>query len=167
MTDELLEMIAESPRAFLRRNRRTEEQIEVKRRRIEHLWAVSVSITQAVKPVVVYTGPGDKVGNAAVEIAQLCGEIERDRAELVQIQRETAQAIEELVPDQTLRAILEAYYLAGMRWEEIAVQFNYAYRWTMRLHRKGLKTMQAAAIKLKTPVQCHSNESNELSNEFF
>ena len=145
LTEELLEMIAESPRAFLRRNYRTEEQIEIKRRRLDHLWQVSVSITQAVKPVVVYTGPGDKVGNAAIEMTQLREEIQEEVKTLERIQRETAEAINTLVPETNLNAVLTAYYLSHMRWEEIACSLNYAYRWVMRLHRKALKQMQTEA----------------------
>lgn len=153
LTEELLQMIAESPRAFLRRNYRTEEQIKVKRRRLEHLWQVSTSITQAVKPVVVYTGPSDKIGESAIEMTDLREEIEIQIAELQRIQFETAEALAELVPDPSLRAILEAYYLSRMTWEEIAFTFHYAYRWTMRLHRKGLKIMQEQAKALISPVQ--------------
>lgn len=167
LSNELLQMIAESPRAFLRRNYRTEEQIRVKQRRIDKIWSASVSITQALKPVVVYTGPGDKVGDAVLEITRLQEEIAEEVANLRKIQEETEEAIRLLVADPTLRAILEAYYLAGMRWEEIAVNFNYAYRWTMRLHRKALKIMQSEAITLLSPVQTASNESNETSNEIF
>ena len=161
LTEELLRMIAASPRAFLRRNYRTEEQIGIKRRRIETLWRASTATTQTLKAVVAYTGPGDKVGNAAVEIAALCEELENDAAALAGIQRETAEAIERLVPDKTQRMILEAYYLSHMRWEEIAVTMHYAYRWTMRLHQKALRTMQAEAEKLLQPVQDRREAENE------
>jgi hypothetical protein len=167
LSQELLRMIAENPRTFLRRNYRTEEQIEIKRRRLSHIWQVSVSITQAVKPVVVYTGPGDKVGESAIEMTQLRDEIQEEINALERIQRETAEAIETLVQDVNLRAVLSGYYLAHMRWEEIACSLNYAYRWTMRLHRKGLKMMQDEAQKLISPVQTAYSESSETVNEIF
>lgn len=152
LSEELLQMIAANPKTFLRRSYRVEEQIKVKRTRLEHLRGVSVSITQALKPVAVYTGPGDKVGDSAIEMSMLTDEIEAEIAELIEVQCETACAIRTLLPDDTLRAIFEAYYLSRMRWEEIAYTFHYAYRWTMRLHRKGLKLMQSEAQKLIAPV---------------
>ena len=153
MTQELLEMIAQDPRAFLRRNRRTQDRINIKRRRLEELARVSVSITQAVKPVVVYTGPGDKIGECAIEMADLRDELLDEIAELENIQRETGEAIRLLLKDETLKALLEAYYLAGMSWEEIAYTMHYAYRWVMRLHKKALKIMQDEAKALTQSVQ--------------
>lgn len=153
MTTETLKAVAGNPRTFLRRNYRTDEQIAVKQRRLRRLWDASVSITQTLKPVSVYTGPGDKIGDSASAIADLQAELQRDIQDLEQIQRETAEAISVLVPDINQRTVLEAYYLAHMRWEEIAFTMNYAYRWVMRLHQKALRTMQAEAKKRLEPVQ--------------
>lgn len=151
LPQELLEMIARDPRAFLRRNYRTEDRIRIKRQRLEHLEEVSTTITQTVKAAAAYTGPGDKVGDSAAAIADLKDEIVQELAELSVIQRETALAIRLLVSDNTLRAILEAYYLAGMRWEEIACTMHYAYRWVQRLHRKALFVMKSEARSLCIP----------------
>lgn len=148
LPQDLLEMIARDPREFLRRNHRIEEQIQIKQKRIEHIWSVSVSITQALKPVTVYTGPGDKIGDGAIALTALQEEIREDVAGLERIQRETELAIRSLVKDQTLRMILEAYYLSGLRWEEIACAMHYAYRWVLRLHKRGLSQMKAEAQNL-------------------
>lgn len=153
LDNELLQMIAASPKAFLRRNYRTEERIKIKCRRRERLWEAGTAITQAPKAVVAYTGPGDKTGDTAIELTALQEEIEEEIAALARIQRETAEAIRLLVPDSNLRDIIEAYYLTGMRWEEVACTLHYSYRWTMRLHRSALKTMRVEAQKLIGPVQ--------------
>lgn len=148
LPQELLEMIARDPRAFLRRNYRTEDRIRIKRQRLEHLEEVSTTITQTVKAAAAYTGPGDKVGDSAAAIADLKDEIGRELEELSMIQQETVLAIRLLVSDNTLRALLEAYYLSGMRWEEIACTMHYAYRWVQRLHRKALSVMKSEARSL-------------------
>lgn len=145
MTTEQFKAIAEDPRAFLNRNYRIEERIKMKQRRIEHLHNICISTTQEIKTVVAYTGPSDKVGNCVAEALDLEAEIRNDIAGLEQIQRETAEAIELLVSDVNMRTILESRYLAGMRWEEIAVSMSYAYRWVMRLHLKALDTMKSEA----------------------
>lgn len=148
LSQELLELIARDPRAFLRRNYRTEDRIRIKQQRLEHLEDVSVSITQTMKAAAAYTGPGDKVGDSASAIADLKDEIAAELEDLTAIQQETALAIRLLVSDNTLRALLEAYYLSGMRWEEIACTMHYAYRWVQRLHRKALSVMRSEARSL-------------------
>lgn len=148
LPQELLEMIARDPRAFLRRNYRTEDRIRIKRQRLKHLEEISTTITQTVKAAAAYTGPGDKVGDSAAAIADLKDEISTELEELGVIQQETALAIRLLVTDTTLRALLEAYYLSGMRWEEIAYTMHYAYRWVQRLHRKALSQMKSEARSL-------------------
>ena len=148
LSTELLQMIANDPREFLRRNYRVEQRIKIKQERLAHIWQVGIAVTQTAKPAAAYTGPGDKTGSCAVELVALQTEIEDSLAELVLIQQETAFAIQHLVHDTTLRMILEAYYLSGMRWEEIACTMHYAYRWVQRLHRKGLNAMRIAAQSL-------------------
>lgn len=148
LSDEALQQIAQDPKAFLSRNKKTQERIQIKQRRRNQLWEVSISITQAVKPVVVYTGPGDKIGDTAIEMATLESEIALEIQALVDIQRETSIAIETLLQNDSLKAILEAYYLSGMRWEEIACAMHYAYRWVLRLHKRALQQMQLEAKRL-------------------
>lgn len=145
LTEEDIKLIAADPKAFLAQVYHIERLISVKERRIDHLRQVSVQITQTIKPVTVYTGPGDKIGSSVIEIADLTQEIEADIIKLLEQQRKTAEAIAEFVPDRTQRSILEARYLAGMSWEEIAYKFQYAYRWILRLHKKALASMQAGA----------------------
>lgn len=147
ISNESLELIAKSPRAFLRQGNRLEEQIRVKERRVKHLQQISVQITTTIKAVSAYTGPNDKIGNCVVEMLALAGEIETQIAELLRLQKEIAEAIEELVPDKKQRSLMEAKYLAGMTWEQIAYEFHYAYRWVMRLHKQALAAMQEGAVK--------------------
>lgn len=143
-TDQL-ELIARSPRQFLQQNNKIEEQIKVKRRRIEHLQRISVQTTTTIKAVSAYTGPSDKIGNCVVEIVALAGELEEHIAELEATQRIVGEAVRTLLPDRKQRALMEARYLSGMTWEEIAYEFHYAYRWVMRLHKQALETMREEA----------------------
>lgn len=150
MQEEHLRLIAEDPKQFLSRNYKIEMRIKSKRDRIEHLHNVCSATTQELKPVVVYTGPSNKIERCMSEAIDLETEILREIAELKRTQRETAEAIQTLLDDITLITLMEKRYLSDMRWEEIAVDMNYAYRWVMRLHVKALKQMkQSAKSRLK------------------
>lgn len=145
ISQESIAMIREDPKAYLSRCFRLGQQIAIKRRRIEHLRQISVQITTTIKAVSAYSGPSDKIGNCATEIVALTQEIEEEIIALLVMQRETANAIDELVRDPKQRAILEGRYLAGASWEELAYNMNYAYRWVLRLHKYGLAAMKEAA----------------------
>lgn len=147
MTREDLQAIAQDPKAFLLQCGKAERSIRTKARRIDHLQQISVQITTTIKAVSAYTGPGDKVGDCASEIVDLTGEIAQEAGDLAHLQRRVADAIEELVPGDKQRDLLEAKYLAGMTWEEIAWSKHYAYRWVMRLHKQALIAMKEAAQK--------------------
>ena len=147
MTQEDLQAIVQGPKAFLLQCGKAERSIRTKAHRIDHLQQISVQITTTIKAVSAYTGPGDKVGDCAAEIVNLTEEIAKEAADLARLQRRVADAIEELVPSDKQRDLLEAKYLAGMTWEEIAWSHHYAYRWVMRLHKQALIAMKEAAQK--------------------
>lgn len=147
MTREDLQAIAQDPKAFLLQCGKAERSIRTKARRIEHLQQISVQITTTIKAVSAYTGPGDKVGDCASEIVDLTKEIAEEAVDLARLQRRVADAIEELVPSSKQRDLLEAKYLSGMTWEEIAWSHHYAYRWVMRLHKQALNAMKEEAQK--------------------
>lgn len=147
MIREDLQAIAQDPKAFLLQCGKAERSIHTKARRIEHLQQISVQITTTIKAVSAYTGPGDKVGDCASEIVDLTGDLAQEATALVSLQWRVADAIEELVPSDKQRDLLEAKYLSGMTWEEIAWSKHYAYRWVMRLHKQALNTMKEEAQK--------------------
>ena len=68
LTKEILTQIKQNPKEFLNRSCRIEQQVQVKRRRIDNLRRISTQITTTIKAASTYTGPGDKVGDCVVEI---------------------------------------------------------------------------------------------------
>lgn len=145
MIREDLQAITQDPKAFLLQCGKAERSIRTKARRIEHLQQISVQITTTIKAVSAYTGPGDKIGDCASEIVDLTGEIAQEVVDLAYLQRRVAGAIEALVSNAKQRNLLEAKYLSGMTWEEIAWSNHYAYRWVMRLHKQALAAMKEEA----------------------
>lgn len=148
-----VEQIAQDPRKYLRQCYRLGSRIKVKHERINRLYQVSTQITSAAKAVSAYTGPTDKIGNCVLEIVSLQDEIAGEVNELLAAQREIERAIRELVPDTVQQSILEARYVANMSWEQIAYEFHYAYRWTLRLQQRGISAMQAEAKRRLTEWQ--------------
>lgn len=140
-----IELIAQDPKLFLNQCYRTEERIHTKERQIRQLEELSVRITTTIKPVSAYIGPGDKVGDCATQIVDLTEELAAEIAGLVAGYETVREAIAFFVPDKTLQAILEDRYILGMRWEEIACEYHYAYRWVLRLHKKALICMRKNA----------------------
>ena len=140
-----LELIAKDPRAFLSQCYKTEERIRTKERRIVHLRELSTKITPTLQPVSAYTGPSDKIGDCASQITDLEAEIRSEIKDLLTAQKTVMEGICCLVQDPVQRAILEDRYLAGQRWEEIAYDYHYAYRWVLRLHRRALAAMREHA----------------------
>ena len=147
LTTEQLQQIAADPKEYLSRNYRIEMRIKAKRDRIEHLHNICNTTTQELKPVVVYTGTSKKLENCICEAVDLETEIRQEIYLLQQTQCETAEAIHTLLDDMTLQTLMEMRYLSDKRWEEIAVDMNYAYRWVMRLHVRALKALKNSALQ--------------------
>lgn len=142
---DILETIAQDPKKYLRQCHRLDARVRTKNARIARLYQVSTQITSSIKAVSAYTGPSDKTGNCVLEIVSLQKEIENEISDLIALQREIEATIRDLVPETAQRGILEARYLAGMTWEQIAYEYHYAYRWTLRLHARGLEAMKTEA----------------------
>ena len=62
------------------------------------------------------------------------------------IKQEIATVIAE-VPDTTLRTLLTKRYLNFEKWEKIAVDLNYSWRWTMKMHRQALQAVEPLIAK--------------------
>lgn len=159
MTVEYLQQIAEDPKKWLGRNYRAEMRIKAKRDRIAHLHEICNTTTQELKPVVVYTGPSNKIEKCITEAIDLESEIRVEIFELEKIQRETAEAIRLLLDDVILVELMELRYLTDKRWEEIAVDMSYAYRWVQRLHSRALRLMKQKAAQLIEQAALSADET--------
>ena len=127
---------------FLNRGYRVKERIVAKQRRIEEWARLAEATTIELKPVVAFSSlPSKKVEEAACNIVDLQNEIRLEIEELAGVELEIGRAIKESPLDDTDRFILELRYLNYMKWEEIAVDLNYAYRWIMRRHKRALAVL--------------------------
>lgn len=96
---------------------------------------------------------GDKVqissGNGSerkfISCAAYSEEIDRQIDKLYSIKQEILAAIKS-VDDTVLQMLLVLRYVQFKKWEAIALELNYDYRWVLRLHGKALE-------KINTPLK--------------
>lgn len=146
ITKDQLQWIVNDPQAWLLRGEKISARIQAKRKRISYLHEICTATTQALKPVVVYTGPSNKIEKCMTEAFDLEREVSAEIEELLQIQREIAESISLLLDDTRHIAIMEMRYLSGYRMEEIAASLIYSLRWTQRLHAEALLQMKKSAL---------------------
>ena len=74
--------------------------------------------------------------------------IDSERARLVQVKTEILELVNK-VPDNTLAALLTAYYINGKTWEQTAVELQYSYRHLVHvLHPRALCEVESILKKI-------------------
>ncbi len=140
-------MTTHEAKEFLNRGYRSRARIKAKEERIDEWKRRAESITAEIKPVAAFSStPSKKIEDAACAIVDLQNEIREEIDELVQTERKIGHAINTLVTDPTLKALLEMRYLNYLKWEEIAVRLDITFRWTMSLHRKALEVFSSNSL---------------------
>lgn len=135
-------MTPQEVKDFLNRGYRIKERIAANERRIDEWIRRAESITVEIKPVVSFSStPSKKVEDAACAIVDLESEIRAEIYELAQIELDIMRAVKAAPLEETDKHIMELRYLNYMKWEEIAVELHYAYRWVMRRHKRALQVM--------------------------
>lgn len=81
----------------------------------------------------------DKVQTGAIKVVELRDSLMGKIEELAAVRAEIERAIG-TVQDDTQRRLLRLRYIKGMTWERIAVEMNYSYRNTTRLHGFALES---------------------------
>lgn len=93
------------------------------------------------------SGAGDKLGAAVARIIDAEARVDAEIELLIATEREIEQTIN-AVKDERLKALLYERYINGKTWEQIAVQLNYSWRQTIRLHGIALSAV-------KDVIECH------------
>lgn len=128
---------------FLNRGYHAKARIRAKEERIENWRQIAESITAQIRPDSAGSSlPSKKVEDCACNIVDLQNEIKEEIAALVQAEREVGKFIRDAPLDETDRFIMELRYLNYKKWEEIAVELNYAYRWIMRRHKRAIAVLE-------------------------
>lgn len=93
-------------------------------------------------------GPSDKVSRLAAKLADLTAEIAEKRTEALLKKNEIRKTILKLKDTRYIQILTERYMLLN-RWEQIAVNLNYSWRYTLKLHDRALEEVQKIIDKEK------------------
>jgi len=83
----------------------------------------------------------NKIEAAIEKIAEIETEIDSEIDELLTVKAEVKAAID-TVPIEKYRDLLERRYIRGKKWEQIAIDMNYDYRYVLKLHGYALQEVQ-------------------------
>ncbi len=131
---------------YLRQYCEAENDITDKLEEISRLRALAEKTTQAFGGDRVRTSGEDRLPKIIAKIADMEADVDKEIDEL-QSKKEDVQKIINLVPDKKQRKVLERRYIKGEKWEQIAVNLNYDYRWVTRLHGRALITVSELIVK--------------------
>lgn len=86
-------------------------------------------------------GSTDKIGAIVANIVDLQTELAA-QAKTMRAEQEIVQDVIDAVDDPDLRQLLLLRYINGWKWERIAVDMNYSWRHTLRLHGAALSAVK-------------------------
>lgn len=134
---------------YLKKYREAMEEINIAVGELEQWQEIATRISPQYSGMPHGSDGTDKLQTAALEIAELKDRIQQNihQAQLV---REQVRKLIDSVPEHNLRSLLLLRYIEGKKWEEIAVEMRYDYRWVLRLHSKALNRLDEHAIKSHT-----------------
>ena len=124
---------------WLRQVRKLDELINAKIAERDQLFAMATNITPNMDGMPHGSEVSDKVGNAAVRLADMAEEIDAQVDEFIAKRAEVIKAIEKLPPNQY--GALHRYYIQYMSWEEVAEDMGKSFAQVMRYRRKGVKNL--------------------------
>lgn len=87
------------------------------------------------------TSNRSKVEKYILELWDVHNELQQEISRLMKMSREAEKRILSLEDDR-YRAVLELRYLCGLTWEEITKKLNFTLRWTHKLHKAAVESLQ-------------------------
>lgn len=114
-----------------------EKRICAKLAEIDRIRSLTEKVTQTLGGERVQTSVSNNQENALVLLADMETEVKEDIKALHGIKRVVQNAIEK-VEDDKLRNLLHYRYICGMTFEQIAVNMDKSWRWTVSLHGRAL-----------------------------
>lgn len=125
-------------RAYLSSAKPLEALIGLKLSRLDVVRAQGQRVTRAMDSLPAGGGRGDKVGDAAVTLADMEDELLADYHRLIERQSELAHHIRR-IPDAAARTVLELRFLHGLSMQGIAFRMEYDVRQVQRIQKRGLE----------------------------
>lgn len=129
-------------RDYLSAALRLDAMIALRLSRLDAARARGERVTRALDALAGGGGAGDRVGEAAADLADQEAALLADYHALLKQQKEIGAAIAR-VPEDRQRMVLEMRYLQGLPFFRIAMTLHYDERQVYRLHERGLRHVAA------------------------
>lgn len=124
---------------YLEQIRILDRLINNKLQELEQLEALATKVTSVNSgDRVQASGSQDKMADTVIKILELKQEINADIDRLVDLKCEIIPLID-AVQDADLIDVLYKRYIQGKKWEEIALEMHYTFRWVLKLHGRALQ----------------------------
>lgn len=91
-------------------------------------------------------GDGRKIENAAIRLAELADELEKEAQHYTAVVDEVLHTVNQI--GEPYATLLFLRYFAGKTWEKVAVEMNYSWRHVHRVHADALKKIDG--------IVCHT-----------
>ena len=133
-------MTNQEKKAYLRRYRESELEINRLQDELIRCRALATRITPTISDTLGGHG-GDRLQAAVDKIAEVESQIDVEINAWKQLRSDILDAISK-VEDYRLRNILSSRYIRGDKWEQIAVDMHYDYRYLLKLHGAALNSLR-------------------------
>lgn len=137
-------MTSQDKKAYLARYRDIKQAIDQRLDEAERLRALAEKTTTTLSDMPRGGGRNTREDTYA-KLVDLGIEIDREIGAYVQMRGDVEQAIN-TVGNMAQQNLLRYRYVNGWKWEKIAVEMNFDYRWILRLHGRALESMQIVQI---------------------
>jgi hypothetical protein len=122
-------------------NRSINSKLEERRQ----LFILATKTTQVLTTDRVQSTQEIKIEKIVAKIVDLEKEIDEEIDQLVNLRRKILNTII-AIPDYRLRQVLIQRYIHGKKWEQIAVDLNYDYRYVLKLHGYALQEIEKRTL---------------------
>lgn len=128
---------------YLRRYLKLDVKIKILEEELRDLDDMVTRVTPQLKGERVQATPvsQDKMGEIVAKICDITIDLINKREEAIVARKEILETVLK-VADKELQRILYFRYIKGHKWEQIALDVNKDYRWTLRLHGRALKEIE-------------------------
>jgi DNA-directed RNA polymerase specialized sigma24 family protein len=126
---------------WLSRYQSINRQVKSKLDEIERLRSLETKITPTLSDMPKGGGSSNKIELMTERIDEIEQQMSDELKNLVDTRAEIEAAIQQ-VESEPYREVLERRYIHGEHWEQIAVNMNYDYRYTLKIHGRALGALQ-------------------------
>jgi DNA repair exonuclease SbcCD ATPase subunit len=133
-------MTSQEKKEWLNRYKSICRRILNKGEELENYRSMATKITQAWSDMPKAQSNENRIEVITEKIIEVESQINDELDELQSVRTEIENAINQ-IPNETYQELLERRYIQGQRWERIAIEMMYDYRYVLKLHGKALQTL--------------------------